>query len=147
MNYFTSGKESQRNSSHFGQKNIENGQFGVELWHFLVSSWNMVSYGTIWYYMVPYGTVPYGTIGYHMVPYGTLWYPRVPYSALCYLWHHRIPYKPPSPPQPWYAHLSMINDDPSRRHASEKSGTWCVTYAVSMFSCVFHGFRGVPQNA
>ena len=41
----------------------------------------------------------------------------------------------------------MINDDPSRRHASEKSGTWCVTYAVSTISYVFHGFcrRGASK--
>ena len=41
----------------------------------------------------------------------------------------------------------MSNDDPFRRHASEKSGTWCVTYAVSTFSYVFHGFcrRGASK--
>ena len=55
-----------------------------------------------------------------------------------------VPYKHP---QPRYAHLSMINDDPSRRHASEKSGTWCVTRAFSTFSYVFHGFcrRGASK--
>ena len=31
LNYLTSGKESQRNSYHFGPQLIENGQFGAEL--------------------------------------------------------------------------------------------------------------------
>ena len=80
VKYLTSGKESQRNSGHFGPEIIENGQLRVELWYFLVYSWNMVPYGAIWYHMVPFGT-----IWYHMVPYGTLWYHKVPYGTIRYL--------------------------------------------------------------
>ena len=49
----TSGKESPWNVCHFGPKLIENGQFCVELWYFLVLRWlTMVKHGVPWISMV-----------------------------------------------------------------------------------------------